>query len=202
MPRDFMHELQLAQTKAKGVRLAIGKVTPPRIAEANEPGSFGPRDEQSRNASTMERNRIHASLNKISPALARSYAQVKADLQDEHRSSWTGTAHEIREVLATMLRMLAPDSEVVKQSWYKQEPNTSGPTQKQRTRFILQLYDVGSKEMEVASKVSNLEDMIGDLVRATYSRASDAAHRAKARREVVRIVTYFDAFAYDLLNLE
>ena len=43
---------------------------------------------------------------------------------------------------------------------------------------------------------------IGDLVRATYTRASDAAHRTKDRREVRRIVRYFEAFAHDLLDLD
>lgn len=146
-------------------------------------------------------DRIFSALLGISESLARSYAQIKEDLRDYTRLSWAGTAHEIRELLATMLRLLAPDSEVVAQPWYKQVLETSGPTQKQRVRYILQGHGAGSKERQVVEQVVHLEDMIENLVRSTYARASDAAHRFKPRGEVVRICRYFEAFAYDLLNL-
>jgi hypothetical protein len=148
-----------------------------------------------------DRNYIYSALLQISEPLANSYAQVKEDLEDTNRVSWAGTAHEIREVLATMLRELAPDDSVKSRSWYKQEPDTSGPTQKQRVRYILQMRGAGSKELKVGEQVSKLDAMIEDLVRDTYSRASDAAHRFKTRAEVQRIMRYFEVFAQDLLNL-
>jgi hypothetical protein len=126
---------------------------------------------------------------------------VKVDLEDVTRTSWAGAAHEIREIVATLLRLQAPDAEVIRQPWYRQEPNTSGPTQKQRVRYILQQQGAGSKQREVVQEISVLEERIGDLVRATYSRASDAAHRMKGRTEAVRVFRYFEAFAHDLLNL-
>lgn len=150
----------------------------------------------------LDRNDIYDALSHLSETLANSYAQVKKDLQDADRLSWAGTAHEIREVLSTMLRTLAPDEAVTSQHWYKQAPNTSGPTQKQRVRYILQVRGAGSKEREVAEQAVHLDEMIGNLVRATYSRASDAAHRFKNRDEVLRVLRYFEAFAQDLLNLE
>ena len=147
-------------------------------------------------------NDVHRGLQQLSPQLGQSYLQVLSDIGDTSRTSWAGTAHEIREVLATMLRLLAPDDEVKVKPWFRQEPKMSGPTQKQRVRFILESHGAGSKESEVMGQVVILDDMAGDLVRATYSRASDAAHRFKTRKEVVRVVKYFDAFAHDLLNLE
>jgi len=147
-------------------------------------------------------NEIYNALMEVSESLANSYAQVRADVQHPERFSWAGTAHEIREMLATLLRELAPDSAVTAQSWYGQQPNTSGPTQKQRVRYILEVNGAGSKERKVVEKVVGLEDMIGSLVRSTYNRASDAAHRFKPRQEVLRILRYFDAFAYDLLGLD
>ncbi|MFZ2169953.1 MAG: hypothetical protein WAW61_10000 [Methylococcaceae bacterium] len=62
-------------------------------------------------------------------------------------------------------------------------------------------HGAGSKEREVVEQVVKLESMIEDLVRSTYARASDAAHRFKPKTEVVRVLRYFEAFAYDLLNL-
>src|SRR5512138_3260970 len=75
---------------------------------------------------------IFKALSRLSEPLANSYIQVKMDLDDSSRSSWAGTAHEIREVLTTLLRILAPDEKVTAQKWYRQEEKTSGPTQKQR----------------------------------------------------------------------
>jgi hypothetical protein len=149
-----------------------------------------------------ENDQIYLALLELAEPLAKSYAQVKIDLLDTNRVSWAGTAHEIREVLSTMLRVLAPDDLVISQSWYRQDPKTNGPTQKQRVKKILLDHHSGSKEKDVVEQVSKLDDMIADLVRATYSRASDAAHRLKVRKEVSRIVKYFDVFALDLLNLE
>jgi len=145
---------------------------------------------------------IYTALLAISEPLARSYVQVKNDLKDETRCSWAGTAHEIRELLATLLREMAPDDAVASQPWYKQDSNTSGPTQKQRVRYIMEHQKAGSKQAEVVQEVGNIEEMICNVVRAMYSRASDAAHRFKDRREVNRIMRYFDTFAVDLLNLE
>ena len=152
--------------------------------------------------SWLNNDRIYTSLKNISEVLANSYAQIKIDIQDDSRLSWAGTAHEIRQLLSTLLETLAPDEEVIKQPWYKQEPQTKGPTQKQRTRYLLQTREAGSKVQEVADQVTNLDEWIGNIVRATYSRASDAAHRFKEQKEVLRILRYFEAFAQDLLDLE
>jgi len=149
-----------------------------------------------------QKSNLYQSLLSISEPLALSYAQVREDLEDSERTSWAGTAHEIRELVSTMLRLLAPDHEVTVQPWFRQDPKTSGPTQKQRVKYILQQHGAGSKRQEVAAEVDIIEARTADLVRATYSRASDAAHRMKGRTEAVRIFRYFEAFAYDLLDIE
>ena len=153
------------------------------------------------NIRAIPENNIHEALMKISPELANSYLQVIFDLQKTDRISWAGTAHEIREVLATLLRELGPDVEVSKQSWYKQNPETTGPTQKQRVKYIVQKNKSGSKEKDVIGQIDILDERIAILVRSTYNRASDAAHRFKPKQEVTRILKYFEAFALDLLNL-
>lgn len=146
-------------------------------------------------------DKLYLALKEKSESLANSYAQVKIDIESDNRFSWAGTAHEIREILATLLRLLAPDNVVTTQSWYKTDSNTSGATQKQRVIYILKSRNSGTNEKDVLEQITGIEDMIGNLVRSTYSRASDAAHRFKERQEVRKILRYFDAFAYDLLNL-
>jgi hypothetical protein len=148
-----------------------------------------------------QHDKIYLALHEKSESLANSYAQVKIDIESDNRLSWAGTAHEIREILATLLRLLAPDTVVTAQSWYKREPNSSGVTQKQRVVYILKSRNSGSNESEVLEQITGIEEMVGSLVRSTYSRASDAAHRFKERQEVEKILRYFDAFAYDLLDL-
>jgi len=150
---------------------------------------------------TIPENNIHEALINISNELANSYLQVILDLQRTDRISWAGTAHEIRELLATLLRELAPNDEVCKQEWFVQEPDTSGPTQKQRVKYIVQINKSGSKEKKVIEQVDYLDERIATIVRSTYNRASNAAHRFKPKQEVIRILKYFEAFALDLLNL-
>lgn len=56
--------------------------------------------------------KINEALEQISGELSYSYIQIYKDLQDSERVSWSGTAHEIREVLTNLLRLLAPDEKV------------------------------------------------------------------------------------------
>jgi Predicted pPIWI-associating nuclease len=147
----------------------------------------------------IERKDIYLALSEISQKLGDSYLQAKQDIKNADRISWAGTAHEIREVLATLLRTLAPDNEVKSQPWYKQESDR--PTQKQRVRYILQKRGSSSTQREVTEKIDILDEMLGELVRSTYSRASDAAHTYEPRKEVKRLLGYFEAFAHDLLDL-
>ena len=76
--------------------------------------------------------KINEALEKALPELSRSYIQIYKDLQDPNRISWAGTAHEIREILTNLLRLLAPDENISKAPWYRKLNNTTGPTHKQR----------------------------------------------------------------------
>lgn len=149
----------------------------------------------------LDRTDIYKALLDISIPLGRSYLQVKMDIQDPHRHSWAGTAHEIRQIISSLLEALAPDTEVRKQPWYTQEKASKGPTQKQRAQYIIRKRKAGSNEEKIVKLSANLDDWIGNLVRETYSRASDAAHRFKEQKEAIKILRYFEAFAEDLLNL-
>ena len=167
-----------------------------RVKAAREELDVSGEATQSRDASV-----VASALHNMSEPLGRSYQQVLTDLADTNRISWAGTAHEIRQILSTLLQLLAPDGEVISQAGYKQDPSTSGPTQKQRVHYVLLKRGAGSKESAVLDVASSLDEAIAELIRASYSRASDAAHRFKSRKEVMRILRYFDAFAYDLLDL-
>lgn len=88
------------------------------------------------------------------------------------------------------------------QPGWQPEKGMTSPTQKQKVIYILSGHGAGSKEEEVVKQVNTIEERVGNLVRAIYSRASNAAHGTKDKKEVGRILNYFEAFAHDLLDLE
>jgi len=202
MEKDLLNLLSGLQLRAQGTRQQVSELTGQKNSASSQNIFYGEANKVTASSLQIQESAIYKGLFNLFSPLASSYLQVKLDIEDSSRTSWAGTAHEIREVLATMLRLLAADHLVSAQQWFIQEPKTAGPTQKQRVRYILQQYGAGSKEREVVEQATKLEEMIGDIVRATYSRASDAAHTFKARKEVLRIIKYFDVFAHDLLNLD
>jgi hypothetical protein len=145
--------------------------------------------------------KILDALTKIAKPLSNSYIQIAADFEDETRITWAGTAHEIRELLRRLLETLAPADKVEAEVWFKLEKGASGPTQKQRVKYIIGVRDGDSKQQKVAQDIELVEDKIGMLVRDVYGRASDAAHRSKNKSEAFKILRYFEAFAYDLLDI-
>ncbi len=147
-------------------------------------------------------NPIYSALSRLSPDLAKSYAQIKIDLSSNERISWGGTAHEIRQIIVTLLDMLGPDDEIEAQPNFKLEKDAKRPTQKQKVIFILKKKNAGSKQQEVVEKVSKFDETIAEVVRGFYGRASDAAHRLKDKKETRNLLNYFEAFAHDLLDIE
>ena len=152
--------------------------------------------------STFFGDDISKALLKFNPVLADMYIQSQLDLKNNTRISWAGTAHTIREVLVGILRELAPDSDVMKQPGFKLEKDQSKPTHTQRAMYILKQRNASSNEQAVVRYAEEMDDWIASLVRASYSRASDAAHRRyQDKNEVQRIMKYFEAFARDLLDI-
>lgn len=139
---------------------------------------------------------IYNKLLEISKELSDLYLQIIADFEDEHRLSWAGTSHEIRELLRRMLETLAPDVEVQEALWFKKQGDT-GVTRRQRVRYILEKRGVDSNVMQVAEDIES----IGKLTSDVYGRASDAAHRLKSKNEAFRILRYFHAFTHDILDI-
>lgn len=145
---------------------------------------------------------IYAELAKLSPKLANSYRQVVEDLARVDRYSWAGTAHEIREILAQCLRLMAPDEVVESQANFKPQTDNGKPTQKQRVQYILKNRGENSSVTNMVEEIEPFEDAISNLVRKFYSRASTAAHTHRDRIESARLLIYFEAFANDLFDIE
>ena len=141
-------------------------------------------------------------LQALLPTAAASYRQGLLDLRADERLSYRGTASEFREALRETLDHLAPDAEVAKQPGFKTEDGQTKPTMKQKARFVLTARGRSKTQTAVAEKTVGVVDgLAGDVVRATYDRASLATHLETTRTEVFRIKRYVDTVLFDLLEI-
>jgi len=159
-------------------------------------------DGQSHSDLTPAEKRIIQTIDRIVPSGAASYRQGILDLRDGRRLSYRGTASEFREALRETLDHLAPDTEVENQSGFILEEGRSGPTMKQKVRFIFTSRGRNKTQRKVVEKsIDVIDGLIGDITRATYDRASLATHVETSRSEVMGIKRYVDTILFDLLEL-
>ena len=144
-------------------------------------------------------------LSALDEELGESYEQVVEDLTDESRKTYKGTAAELREIIRGTLVRLAPDDKVKDTDWYKEARKTgtrneTTPTQGERTKFILRERSSGSAAIEAAESYrKSVEERLGNIVRASYRRASNSAHSGAERDEVARQLQYANALLGELL---
>jgi Predicted pPIWI-associating nuclease len=148
-------------------------------------------------------SKIIATLKKLLPTAALSYEQALRDLADSTgRVSFRGTANELREALRETVDHLAPDEDVMAAPGFKLEKGQTGPTQKQKVRFILrsrQLPETARRAPE--DSVALIEELTGSVARASYTRSSLSAHVASTEREVRQLKMYVDSVLAELLQV-
>lgn len=149
---------------------------------------------------------IRNTLKNLDPDLERRYLQAIYDLNDSKRTSYAGTANEIREIIRIVLSLQAPDKEVGKTSWFKesrQKQRDGIPerlTHAERVKFILEKRRAGGKEVKSAQENEKLIDgLLGNVVRSSYDRMNAGVHGKKAKEEIIRSLRYVHAFLCDIL---
>jgi hypothetical protein len=173
--------------------LSVTEHTNPSISHLSGTGS---------QTETPSEKLLLGTLDRLVSTAAQSYRQGLHDLGGDHRLSYRGTACEFREALRETLDTLAPDVDVQKQQWYKLEPNTKGPTMKQKVRFILISRQRSKTQRQSAEKaVDLLENLCGEVTRAVYDRASLSTHTQSAKQEVIKMKRYLDAVLLDILEV-
>jgi hypothetical protein len=151
---------------------------------------------------TPSEQQIIATLEALLPTAAASYRQGLLDLQEARRLSYRGTASEFREALRETLDHLAPDNAVMQQNGFSLEEGQKKPTMKQKSRFVMTSRERNKTQREVTEKSINvIETLAGEVVRATYDRASLATHLETTRGEVLRVKRYVDTVLFDLLEI-
>jgi hypothetical protein len=147
-----------------------------------------------------EDDRIVEKLEAVVPSAALSYKQAILDLRDDDRVSFRGPALELRESLREILDFLAPDNEVTRGAGYVQEKDRTGPTMKQKVRFIMKKKDKRSSSDAPEQAVTAFEEAIAGLTRAVYGLSSKATHVAGERQAVVQLRRYLVAIFHEILE--
>lgn len=151
---------------------------------------------------TSEEQLVVDTITALVPSAAASYQQGLRDLRDNNRVSYRGPAVEFREAVREVLDHLAPDDAVMSQPGFKLERGRSGPTMKQKVRFVLKSRGRNKSQRDSSEKsIGLVDDRIGEVTRAVYDRASVATHVVETREEVAQIKRYVDTVLFDILEI-
>jgi hypothetical protein len=153
-------------------------------------------------APTIVEQRILETLNQLLPGAALSYRQASQDLVGPPRSSYRGTAVELRETLRELLDHLAPDEAVMRMPGYKPEGDRGKPTMRQKARFILRAREVGETSAKAPEdSVALVDELASTVVRSTYELGSVATHIRNQKGRVDQLKMYVDTVLAELLKL-
>ncbi|HEY3296298.1 MAG TPA: hypothetical protein VGL38_12800 [bacterium] len=145
---------------------------------------------------------ISKTLHRLVPTAARCYDQVVADLHATSRVSWRGTACEIRECLREVLDHFARDEDLTAQPGFKVEPNTSGPTMRQKAAFIMKSRgDPDALRRQITGQAHDIDEMFAKLTRSVYERGSLSTHTESTHDDVKRLKRNVDVVMVELLKL-
>lgn len=146
---------------------------------------------------------ILQTLNRLLPTAAHSYEQSIQDLQDVNRKSFRGTAVELRETIREVLDHLAPDSEVMQVQGFQLDEGKSGPTMKQKVRFILRSRKLPANAIRAPEdSVALVENSFASLFRSAYERGSIDTHVTPPWRETHQLKLYVDSVLCELLQID
>ncbi|GAC1628683.1 MAG: hypothetical protein NVS9B10_18880 [Nevskia sp.] len=145
--------------------------------------------------------RIVATLRALLPSAAMSYEQALIDLSQTERLSWRGPATDLREALRETLDHLAADSDVTAAPGYKQEKDTSGPTMKQKVRFVLKSRNIAkNKAATTEDATGTVDEALGAFVRSVYTRSSVSTHTPTSKDEALRVLDLVRVVLSELLE--
>jgi hypothetical protein len=145
---------------------------------------------------------IIETLKRVVPSAALSYTQALTDLIADSRLSWRGPATDLREALRETLDHLAPDKEVIDGDGFKLETGASGPTMKQKVRYILKKRGI-SKTLASTPELAaeSVETAVGSFIRSVYTRSSVSTHTPTEKDEVLRVRDWVRVTLCELLEV-
>jgi hypothetical protein len=85
---------------------------------------------------------------------------------------------------------------------YRQEPDTTGPTMKQKVRFVLKNRGTSKAAAAPAEAATDaVEAALGTFVRSVYTRSSVSTHTPTDRNEVVRVADLVRVVLCEMLEI-
>lgn len=149
----------------------------------------------------IDKEIINTLKNLVAPS-SLSYEQALIDLQSNSRLSWRGPATDLRESLRECLDFLAPDDDVKTTPGYKQNPDTNGPTMKQKVQYILKNRGKGNAEIKATEDATIIiDEMIGSFVRSVYTRANVSTHTPIDKNEIYRLLNMVRIIFCEILEI-
>lgn len=141
-------------------------------------------------------------LRSLVPSAALAYEQGLIDLAEDTRLSWRGPATDFREAMRETLDHLAPDDAVKSQIGFKIEPNTNGPTMRQKVRYVLKIRERSKAAIDaVETAAETVDGIVGSFVRSVYTRSSVSTHTPTDRSEVIRVRNFVRVALCELLEI-
>jgi hypothetical protein len=145
---------------------------------------------------------ILETLTALLPVTAASYEQALRDIAQGSRVSWRGTALELREGLRDVIDHLAPDEKVVGSPGFQLEPGQSGPTQKQKVRYVLRARRTSTAARELAeASLERVDEAVAALARSAYRSGSASTHVGASIKDIRNLKRYVDALLGELLEV-
>jgi predicted pPIWI-associating nuclease len=146
-------------------------------------------------------SRILETLAVMLPDSARSYEQALLDLRDRARTSWRGTAVELREAVREVLDHLAPDTSVMAEAGFKLEKDRKAPTMKQKATFVLRSRGLSaSRRRNPQEAVTIVDELTASFVRSIYERGSATTHGSPTWEDIDRLLMYVNVVLVELLE--
>lgn len=146
--------------------------------------------------------KILSVLKPLLPSAAASYEQALTDLLSQQRLSWRGPATDLREALRETLDHLAPDADVVSSAGFKLESGATGPTMKQKVRFLLRKRILSHSAVQAPEVAADaIDTVVGTFVRSVYTRSSVSTHTPTNKNEVIRVRDLVRVVLCELLEI-
>ena len=97
---------------------------------------------------------------------------------------------------------MAPDADVEAQQGYRREPDTTGPTMKQKVKYVLSNRRKGRAATAPAENAAaTVDELVGSFVRSVYTRFNVSTHTPTDKTEVIRVRDYVRVVLTELLEI-
>src|SRR5207253_3010673 len=105
------------------------------------------------------------------------------------------------ETLRDVIDHLAPDEKVTNAQGFQLEEGQSGPTQKQKVRYVLRARRTSTAARELAEgSLERVDEAVAALARSAYRSGSASTHVGARMNEIRNLKRYVDALLGELLE--